>query len=70
MSRLNERQRGEAIGFLLKGEDQISVPKRFHVSQTTGNLNDHFRNGRPWEATQRQDQETLFFISGTVSKQL
>jgi hypothetical protein len=54
---LNEWQRGEAIGFLLRSEDQISVPERFHVSQstlshlrrwvlTTGSLNDHFRSGR------------------------
>jgi hypothetical protein len=80
----NERQRGEAIGFLSRGEDQISVPERFHVSQstlsrfrrrmrTTGSLNDHFRSGRPRVATLRQDQETpfrLYFISGTVSKRL
>jgi transposase len=66
---LNERQRGEAIWFLLSGVDQISVPGRFHVSQstlsclrhqmlTTGSLNDHFRSGHPRVATQRQDQET------------
>jgi hypothetical protein len=53
MPRLNERQRGEAIGFLLIGEDQISVPERFHVSQSTlsrlrrrmltiGSLHGHF----------------------------
>jgi hypothetical protein len=51
------------------GEDQISVPERFHVSQstlsrlthwmlTTGSLNNHFKNGCPRVATQRQDQET------------
>jgi transposase len=68
MPRLNKRKRGEAIGFLL-GEDQISVPERFHVSQstlsclrrrmvTTGSLNDHFRSGRPRVATRRQDQGT------------
>jgi transposase len=72
MPRLNERQRGEAIGFRLRGEDQISVPERFHVSQstlyrprrrmlTTGSLNDHFRSGRPRVATRRQDQETPLF---------
>jgi hypothetical protein len=69
MPRLNERQRGEAIGFLLRGEHQISVLERFHLSQstlpclrsrilTTGSLNDHFRSGRPKVATWRQDQET------------
>jgi transposase len=69
MPRLNERQRGEAKGFLLKGEDQISVPERFHVSRstlsrlrrrmlTTGSLNHHFRSGRPRVATRRQNQET------------
>jgi transposase len=69
MPHLNKRKRGEAIGFLLGGEDQISVPERFHVSQstlsrlrrrmvTTRSLNDHFRSGRPRVATRRQDQET------------
>jgi transposase len=69
MPRLNERQRGEAIGFLLRGEDQISVPGRFHISQstlfhlirrmlTTGSLNDHFRSGRPRVLTRHQDRET------------
>jgi hypothetical protein len=69
MPRLNEQQRGEAIWFLLRGEDQISVPERFLVSQstlsrlrrrilTTGSLNDHFRSGLPRVATRRQDQET------------
>jgi hypothetical protein len=69
MPRLNERRRGEAIGFLLRGEDQISVPEQFYVLQstlshfrlrvlTTGSLNDHFRSGHPWVATRRQDQET------------
>jgi hypothetical protein len=69
MPRLNERRRGEAIGFLLKAEDQISFPERFHVSQstlsrlrrrmlTTESLNDHFRSGRPMVATLHQDQET------------
>jgi transposase len=69
MPLLNERQKGEAIGFLLRGEDQISVPERFHVSQstlsrlrrrvvTTGSLNDHLRSGRPRVATWRKDQET------------
>jgi hypothetical protein len=69
MPRLNERQRGEAIRFLLRGEHQISVPERFHVSQstlsrlrrrmlTTGSLlNDHFRSGCPRVATQRQYQD-------------
>jgi transposase len=68
MPRLNERRRGEAIGFLLRGEDQISVPERFYVSQstlsrlrrrvlTTGNLNDHFRSGHPRVATRRQDRK-------------
>jgi transposase len=69
MPRLNEQQRGEAIVFLLRGEDQISIPERFHFSQSTlsrlrrrmltrGSLNDHFRSGRPRVATRRQDQET------------
>jgi transposase len=55
--------------FLSRGEDQISVPERFHVSQstlsrlrrrmlTTGSLNDHFRSGRPRVVTLRHDQET------------
>jgi hypothetical protein len=58
MPRLNEQQRGEAIVFLLRGEDKISVPERFHVSQatlsrlrrrmlTTGSLNDNCRSARP-----------------------
>jgi transposase len=69
MPRLNERQRGEAVRFLLRGEHQISVHERFHVSQSTlsrlrcrmltpGSLNDHFRSGHPRVATRRQDQET------------
>jgi hypothetical protein len=81
MPRLNERQRGEAIGFHLRKEDQISVPERFHVSQstlsrlrrrmlTTGSLNDHFRSDRLRVATRRQDQETPLLHLGTVSKRL
>jgi transposase len=69
MPHWNERQRGEAIRFFLRGEDEISVPGRFHVSQstlsrlrrrmlTTGSLNDHFRSGHPSVATRGQDQET------------
>jgi transposase len=71
----------EAMWFFLGVEDQISVPERFHVSQstlsrlrrrmlTTGSLNNHFKSGRPRVATRRQDQETPYFISGTISKRL
>jgi transposase len=68
MPRLNERQRGEAIGFLLRGEDQIAVAGRFNVSQstisrlrrrllTTGSVKDRPRSGRPRVTTPRQDRE-------------
>jgi hypothetical protein len=82
MPRSNERQRGEAIGLLLRGEDQISVPERFHVLQstlsrlrrrmlTTGSLHDHFRSGRPRVATLgAKTEKPLYFISGTASKRL
>jgi hypothetical protein len=79
---LKRTAEGEAIGFLLRGEDQISVPERFHVSQstlsrlrrrmlTTGSLHDHFRSGRPRVATLgAKTEKPLYFISGTVSKRL
>jgi hypothetical protein len=68
MCRLNERQVRESIGFHFRGEDQISVPERFHISlstlsrlrrwmQTTGSLNVQFRTDCLRAATRRQDQE-------------
>jgi hypothetical protein len=50
---LKEQQRGDAMEFLLRYEDTISLPEQFQVSQatlshirrrmlTTGSLNDNF----------------------------
>jgi hypothetical protein len=69
MPRLNERKRGEAIRFLLRGEDQISAPEQIHVSQsslsrlrrrmlTTESLKNYFRSDRPRVTARRQDQKT------------
>jgi hypothetical protein len=69
LARLNKRQRGETIWFLLGGEDRNYVSKRFHILQptnfrlwcrmlTAGCLNNHLRSTRPKVTTRRQVTET------------